>query len=99
MGEIGLLLAGWDRRTGRNGWDGGSMEGPSVAGAGLGVLPLALDVRLAAGRGSCHHFHWCCRGHGLFVSVQKKIHNTLHTNPNHNIVQDSTKSTYNIIVL
>ena len=25
MGEIGLLLAGWDGQTGRTGWDGGGI--------------------------------------------------------------------------
>ena len=34
MGEIGLLLAGWDRRTGQTIWGGGEMEGLALAGAG-----------------------------------------------------------------
>ena len=34
MGEIGLLLDGWDGRTRRNGWDGGGMETPELEGAG-----------------------------------------------------------------
>ena len=82
MGEIGLLLAGWDRRTGWNGWDGGGMEEPEVAGSGSGVTQLALEVRREAGSGGCHQFHRCCRGRILFVSVLKNNHNTLHTNSN-----------------
>ena len=33
------------------------------------------------------------------MSVQKNIHNTLHINPNCNIVQDSTNITFDTIVL
>ena len=82
MGEIGLLLAGWDRRTRRTGWGGGGMEEPEVAGSGSGAMPLDIEVRRAAGSDGCHQFHRCCRGRILFVSVLKNNHNTLHTNPN-----------------
>ena len=66
MVEIGLLLAGWDGRTR---WDGGGVEGPSLAGTGSGVPPLYLEVRRVPGSSGCHQFHWCCRGRGVFVSV------------------------------
>ena len=69
MGEIGLLLARWDIRNKRTRWDEGGMEGPVLAGNGLGAPPLDLEVRRAAVRDSCHQFHRCCRGRGVFVSV------------------------------
>ena len=79
MVEIGLLLAG---RDGRTGWDGSGMEGPTLAGAGLGAPLLSLEVRQAVGSGDYHQFHQCYRGRGVFVSVKQNNHNTLHTNPN-----------------
>ena len=94
MGEIRLLMVGWDGRTGCG---GGVIEGPTVADSGLRVLPLALEVQRTVGSGGCHNFHWCCRGRRVFVSVQKKYHNTLHTNPNCIIVQHSTMSKYDKI--
>ena len=33
------------------------------------------------------------------MSVQQNNHNTLHTNPNLNIVQDSKNSTYNTVLI
>ena len=57
--------------------------------------PLSLEVLRAAGSGGCHQFHWCCWGCRVFVSVKQINHNMLHTN----IVQDSTKSIYNTIVI
>ena len=47
MGESCLLLAGWD---GRNGWDGGGMELPTLEGAN-GVPPFSLEMRQATGSG------------------------------------------------
>ena len=51
------------------------------------------------GSGGYHHFHWCYRGRGVFVSVLQNIHNMLHTNLKFNMVQDSVNSTYDIIKL
>ena len=99
MGEIGSLLTGWDGRTGQTRWDGGGMEVPVLEGARLGVLTLDIDVRRAEQSGGCHQFHRCCRGRGVFVSVHQNNHNTLHKNPNYNIVQNSTKSTYDTILI
>ena len=73
------------------------MEGPTVSGAGLGAPSLALGVQRVTGSDGGQEFHRCCGGRIFFVSVQKK--NMLHTNPNCKIVQDSTKSTYAIMVL
>ena len=75
------------------------MEVLKVEGAGLVAPPLALDVRRVAGSGGCHHFHPCCGGCVVFVPVHQNNNNTLHTNPNCEIVQDGTKSIYNIIIL
>ena len=75
------------------------MEGPALAGAVSGALPLDIEVRQAEGSGSCHQFHRCYRGSGVFVSVQQKNHNMMHKNQNCNIVQDITKSTYDTILL
>ena len=44
MGEIVLLLAGWDIRIGRTRWYGGGMEGPALAGSRLVAPKLALEV-------------------------------------------------------
>ena len=44
LGDIGLLLAGWDGQTG---WDRGRMEGPKLEGARSGSLPLSLEARTA----------------------------------------------------
>ena len=99
MGEIGLLLAGWDGWIGQKGWDMCGMEVLEVAGTRSGAPKLTLEVLRAIRSGGCHHFHRCCRGCGVFVSVQQNNHNTLYTNPNCNILQDSTNSTNNIIVL
>ena len=53
------------------------MEGTEVSGTGSEAPPLALGVRQAAVSGVCHQFNWCCKGGGLFVSVQHNNHNTL----------------------
>ena len=34
LGEIGLMLSGWDGQNRRTGWDWGRMEGPALAGNG-----------------------------------------------------------------
>ena len=102
MGEIGLLMSGWDRKTGRNrlaGQGGGGVEGPEVAGSGLGAPSFDIELPRATGSGDCHHFYRCYRGEKVFVSVKQNNHNTLNTNQNCNTVQDSTSSTYNIIVI
>ena len=95
MGEI-FLRGGWDRRTG---WDRGGMEGPMVLGNGSGAPALPFEVRQVSGSGVYHHFHWCCRGSGVFVSVQKNNPHTLYTNQNCKVVQDSTKISHDIIIL
>ena len=43
-------------------WDGGGMEGLTLAGAGTGALPLALEGQRAMGSGGWHQLHWCCKG-------------------------------------
>ena len=75
-------MAGWDGRMGQTIWYKGGMEGPKVAGAILGVPPLALEVQIVEGNIGCHHFHMCWGGSGVFVSVHKTDNNTMHTNPN-----------------
>ena len=80
MGEIGLLLVGWDGQTRRTRWDRGRMEGPALSDNVLGAPPLALEVRRVAGSDSCQKFHQCCRGRRVFVPVQQDNHNMLHTN-------------------
>ena len=79
MVEIGLLLAGWYGRTGRN-W--GGIEVLALEGAGLGAPPLALEVIRSAGSGGCHQFHRCFRERVVFVSVQQNNYSILHTNLN-----------------
>ena len=62
MGEIGLLLTGWDGRTVwggggtgvGQGWDRGGMEVPTLAGAGTGASPLSLEGRRTMGSGGWH---------------------------------------------
>ena len=97
--EISLLLSEQDGWTGQTGWYWGGIQGPELEGKSLGAPHLALKVRQGAGSGRCHQFYRCCRGHGAFVSVQQKNHNTLHTNTNYFIVEDGTKSTYNTILI
>ena len=69
MGEIGLLIAGWDRRTG---WDGGGMEVPMLA-VVKGAPSLSIEVRRATGSGGNR---WIppiasvLQGHILFVLEQ-----------------------------
>ena len=84
-----MLLAGWDGRTG---WDGGGMEGPTLAGAGSGaqrgsgkrwLTPIVSELK----------------GRGLFLSEQQNNTNRLHTNRNQHVVQDIIKNTYDTIVL
>ena len=99
IGKIGLLLAGWYGQIRQTRQDGGEMQGQMLEGAGSGTPPLAIDVWREAGSVGCHQFYRCCRGGRVFVSVQKNNYNTLHTTPNFNILNDSTKSTYNTIVL
>ena len=96
MEEIDLLRSGQDKWTERNKV---GIEGPNVAVAGLVAPPLALKVRKVAGSGGCHQLHRQFGGSGVFLSVGENINNMLHTNPNFKIVQDSTNSMYDIIVL
>ena len=77
----------------------GGMEGPTLPGNRSGAPPLSIEVRRVEVSGGCHQFYRCCRGRGLFLSVQQNNHNTLHTNPNCFLVQDSTKSAYDKILL
>ena len=49
MGEIGLLFAGWDKRTVHTRWDGGGMEVLELAVAGPKAPPFALEVRRLKG--------------------------------------------------
>ena len=94
-----MLLVEWDGRTRRTRWEGGGMEGLAVAGAGSVAPPFSFEVRGAAGSGSCHHFHQCCKRRRVFVPKQQTNHNTLHINPNCNIVQDSKNSTRDTILI
>ena len=55
----------------------------------LGVAPLDIEVRRETGSGGFRHFHWCCGGSKVFLSVHPDNNNILHTNPNWKIVQDS----------
>ena len=72
MGEIVLLLAGWDRRIRQTRWDGGELEGPELAGNGSGLSTLAFELRRTTGSGGYHHFHWCCRGaRSICISAEK----------------------------
>ena len=44
-------------------WDGGGMEGPTLAGgAGTAAPPLALGGRRAAECGGWNHLRQCCKG-------------------------------------
>ena len=99
MVEIGLIKAILYRRTKQTRGDRCGMEGPTVTGAVLEAPPLSLVVRRVVGIGSYHHFHRCCSGCGVFVSVQQYINNKLHTNPNCKILKYSAHSVYNIIIL
>ena len=60
---------------------------------------LALEMRQVAGSVGCHHFHRRSGGQYVFVLVEQYNNNTLHTNLKCKIVQDSTKSNYNTILL
>ena len=84
--DFGLLVrmvwTGWIGCTDRMVLKNVREERPTVAIARLGSPLLDLEVRRVAGSGVCHHFHRCCMGSGLFLSVQKNNNITLHTNPN-----------------
>ena len=56
-------------RRGQTGRDEGRAGGSTVARDRLGAPPLNLEICRAAGSGGFHQFHWCCRGHIIFVSV------------------------------
>ena len=66
------------------GWDGGGMEGPTLAGVGMRAPPLALEGRRLAGGGK----RWLApivsvlQGYGVFFSEQKNGANMLHINWN-----------------
>ena len=70
-----------------------------IAGPILVAPPLSLEVRQVVGSGSCHNFNRCYDGSALFVSVKKKYNNRLHTNKNCRVVQNSTNSAHNIILI
>ena len=69
MGNIGILWSGQDGQTVRG--EGGMVE-PMLGGAGSGTAPLYIEVLWVTGSGSCHHFHWRCRGQGVFMSLQEQ---------------------------
>ena len=52
IGEIGLLLAGWDGRTERTVWYGCGVEGPASEGNGLGAPQFYLDLMQVEGSSS-----------------------------------------------
>ena len=79
--------------------DRGRMEIPNLSGSVSVVTPLDLRFQWVSGSGVFHQFHWCCRGWRVFVLVQKNNNTMMHTNLNCKIVQESTKSTYNMISL
>ena len=67
MGEIGLLLDRWDRKTGQTGWDGSGTEGLVLVGTGLGAPTLDIEVWRVEGSIWCQQFHQCYKGRGVFV--------------------------------
>ena len=97
----------WEKLACEDGPDGSDgkkekdgTEGTAVEGSRLGsVLPSDLEVRRLEGSGGCHHFHWNCRGKGVFVLVQKNNNITLHTNLSFKIVNYSIKSAYGMMLL
>ena len=109
MGEIilwGSLRAGkWEKMVfgvfseGRDRQDKVGCRITAVVDTRLVVAPLAHEVEREAGSGDCHHFRQRCRGCRVFVSVRPDNSNMLHTNLNCMIVQDSTKSTYDMNIL
>ena len=61
-----------DRSEGQD-WTGpeeGGGGGLTVAGDGSVAPPLALEVPRAVVIGGFHQLHWCCRGCGVYVSIQ-----------------------------
>ena len=88
-----------DRLDGADGAVRGWDNGTESSGDEYGAPPLALKMRRVAGSSECHHFHRRCGGHRVFFSVQKENKNTLYTDLNCKIVQDSTKITYDVTVL
>ena len=59
------------------GWDG-----PTLAGAGTGAPPLALEGRRAVGSVGCRQLLRLYKGRGVFVSEQQNNTNRLQTNRN-----------------
>ena len=56
------------------------------------ALLLDIEAQWVVGNGGCHHFHQRCGGRILFFSAQENNDNTLHTNLNSKIVEDSKNS-------
>ena len=86
-------------RTGRNFrmgiyWD----RGTNGSGLISGLPPFYLEVKWVTGIGDCYHFYWRFWGCRVFL-VHKNNNNTLHTNPNYQIVQDITNNMYDLIIL
>ena len=77
LGETGNWIAtGWMGQMYRigQGWDGGGMEGPTLAGgAGTGAPPLALEGGRAAGIGGWHQLRQCSKGAEYFFHRSKII--------------------------
>ena len=77
----GLILAGWDGWIGWDGggtgvgqgWDGSGMEGLTLAGAGTGAPPLALEGWRAMVSGGWHQLRWCCKGAECLCQSNKII--------------------------
>ena len=61
----GTLVGRW--------WDVGGMEGPTLAGAGTGAPPLALERRRAVGSGGWQQFFWCCKDVDYLCRSSKMI--------------------------
>ena len=72
---------------GRDGRDKVGYRFTMVAYVGSVEVPFSDEVRQGTERDGRHYFYWCCRGRGVFVSLQLDGNNTLHTNLNCKMVQ------------
>ena len=80
-------------------WDVGGMEGPTLAGAGTGAPPLALERRRAVGSGGWQKFCRCCKDVDYLCRSSKMIQidcTKIVTNTSNKIV---VKNKYDTIVL
>ena len=71
----GWFATGWIGRMDWMGrwWDIGGMEGLTLAGAGTGAPPLALEGQRAVESGGWHQLHRCCKGAEYLCRRSKKI--------------------------